>query len=148
MKKQIITIVIVSFMCLTAFGQTDTTYNSVLKKMIKVSNVEASFDVAIKQMFTMFKKQYPDLESSIWVDMEKEFNSTAFDELMQMLEPVYSKYLSIEDLHELIKFYESPIGMKFGKQSTLIMQESMQIGQEWGLKIGEEFQKKMKVKGY
>ena len=58
------------------------------------------------------------------------------------------KYMTKEDLEDLIKFYQSPIGKKFAKNTPMIVQESMQIGQEWGMKIGEDFAKKMKKKGY
>ena len=53
-----------------------------------------------------------------------------------------------EDLEEFIKFYQTPVGKKFAKNTPFIMQESMQIGQQWGMKIGENFKNKMKEKGY
>ena len=65
-----------------------------------------------------------------------------------MLVPVYLKYMTKEDLEEMIKFYQTPVGSKFAKSTPLIMQESMQVGQKWGMKIGEDFKKKMKEKGY
>jgi uncharacterized protein len=65
-----------------------------------------------------------------------------------MLVPVYSKYLTKEDLEEMIKFYETPVGKKFAENTPKIMRESMQIGQEWGMRIGEKFEKKIRERGY
>ena len=48
----------------------------------------------------------------------------------------------------MIKFYETPIGKKFAQNTPLIMQESMQVGQQWGAKIFNDFETKMKAKGY
>jgi len=116
--------------------------------MFEVSGTEGSYQAAIKQMFSMFKQQYSNVEVEIWTDLEKEFSKTSLNELTKMLVPVYSKYMTLEDLNELIKFYNTPTGKKYAKSTPLIMQESMQIGQQWGMKIGQDFEKKMKDRGY
>jgi len=126
----------------------DQEYTQTLKKMFEVSGSEESYKTAIKQMFTMFKKQYSNVETEIWGDFEKDFSQTSINDLAEMIAPVYMKYMTKEDLEDLIKFYQSPIGKKFAKNTPMIVQESMQIGQEWGMKIGEDFAKKMKKKGY
>ena len=148
MTKKILTISLLLIISLTAFGQADKEYSKTLKKMFEVSGTEVSYQAAIKQMFSMFKQQYSSVESDVWGDLEKEISKTSLNELTEMLVPVYSKYMTLEDLQELIKFYETPVGKKFAKNTPLIMQESMQIGQQWGMQIGQEFEKKMKEKGY
>lgn len=148
MTKKILTISVLIIVSLTVFGQADKEYSKTLKKMFKVSGTEESYQTVIKQMFTMFRQQYSDVESDVWDDLEKEFSKTSLNDLTEMLVPVYSKYMTLEDLQELIKFYETPVGKKFAKNSPLIMQESMQVGQQWGMKIGQDFEKKMKEKGY
>ena len=140
-----------SFLVLLSFstyGQTDKEYSKTLNKMFEVSGTEESYQAAIKQMFTMFKQQYSNVETTIWDDMEKEFSQTSMNDLTEMLVPVYSKYMTKDDLEELIKFYQTPVGKKFAKNTPLIMQESIQIGQQWGMKIGQDFKKKMEEKGY
>ena len=148
MTKKFLTLSVLIFVSLTVFGQVDKEYSKTLKKMFEVSGTEESYQAVIKQMFTMFKQQYSDVETDVWVAFEKEFSKTSLNDLTEMLVPVYSKYMTIEDVKELIKFYETPVGKKFAKNTPLIMQESMQVGQEWGMKIGQEFEKKMKEKGY
>jgi len=105
-------------------------------------------EAVMRQMFTMFRSEYNDVPDEIWDDLEKEFNKTTIDDLIDMLVPVYSKYLSIEDLQGLIVFYESPVGKKYAEKNPLIMQESILVGQQWGQKIGAEFLKKLQEKGY
>ncbi|MCP4265050.1 MAG: DUF2059 domain-containing protein [Candidatus Brocadiaceae bacterium] len=87
-----------------------------LKKMFEVSGTEESYKVGITQMFTMFKQQYSSVESDVWDDLEKEFSKTSLNDLTEMLVPVYSKYLTLEDLQELIRFAETPVGKKFGSK--------------------------------
>ncbi|MUU78083.1 DUF2059 domain-containing protein [Winogradskyella endarachnes] len=132
----------------SAFGQTDTDYAKTLRKMFEVSGTEQTFQTVIKQMFTMFKQQYAAVDAETWKELENEFSKTSLDDLTVMLVPVYEKYMTEADLKELIKFYESPVGQKFAKSTPLITQESMQIGQQWGMAIGEKFAEKMKERGY
>jgi hypothetical protein len=148
MTKVLTFISILFLFSFSTFGQVDKEYSKTLKKMFEVSGTNESYQAAIQQMFTMFKQQYPDVGEEIWNDFEKEFSKTSIDELTEMLVPIYSKYMTKEDLKELIKFYQTPVGKKFAKNTPFIMQESMQVGQEWGMKIGEEFEKKMKARGY
>ena len=148
MKKRILTFSLLIFLSVTSFSQEDKQYTETLNKMFEVSGTEGSYQAAIKQMFSMFKQQYSNVEVEIWTDLEKEFSKTSLNELTKMLVPVYSKYMTLEDLNELIKFYNTPTGKKYAKSTPLIMQESMQIGQQWGMKIGQDFEKKMKDRGY
>ena len=142
---------VLSFLVLltfSSFGQIDRKYSKTLKKMFEVSGTEESYQMAIKQMVTMFKQEHTEVNSDIWDELEEEFLKTSINDLTEMLVPVYSKYLTKEDLEELIEFYQSPVGKKFSENTPLIMQESMVIGQEWGRKMGEDFVEKMKKKGY
>lgn len=148
MTKILSIIVFIVLFSTTVFGQAEKEYGKALKRMFEVSGTEKSYDAVIKQMFTIFKQQYPDVKMEVWNDLEKEFAKTSIDDLTKMLVPVYSKYMTKEDLKELIKFYQTDVGKKFAKNTPLIMQESMQIGQQWGMKIGQDFEKKMKEKGY
>ena len=148
MRKRILTFSLLIFLSVTSFSQEDKQYTETLNKMFEVSGTEGSYQAAIKQMFSMSKQQYSNVEVEIWTDLEKEFSKTSLNELTKMLVPVYSKYMTLEDLNELIKFYNTPTGKKYAKSTPLIMQESMQIGQQWGMKIGQDFEKKMKDRGY
>jgi hypothetical protein len=147
MKKLI---VVISFLIISSgeiFGQADS-YKVTLKKMLEVAGTEATFKVAIKQMFEMFKQQKTNVPDSFWVDFEKEFSTASMDDLVDMLSPIYQKHISEADLKKIIEFYQTPVGKKYAEKTPLIMQESMQVGQQWGMKIGERFQEKLKAKGY
>lgn len=140
-------LLLLTFYSLT-FAQSDEQYKKTLIKLFRVSNTEQTYEVAIKQMFSMFRQQQSNVPIEIWNDLEKEMNKTSMNDLISMLIPVYSKHLTIDDLNELIKFYESPVGQKYAEKNPLIVQESMQVGQQWGQKIGIEFMNKLKEKGY
>ena len=148
MRKVLSVFSFLVLLSISTYGQVDKEYSKTLTKMFEVSGAEQSYQAAIKQMFVMFKQQYSTVEASIWSELEKEFSEATINDLTEMLVPVYLKYMTKEDLEEMIKFYQTPVGSKFAKSTPLIMQESMQVGQKWGMKIGEDFKKKMKEKGY
>jgi hypothetical protein len=148
MKRILLTCLLLVSLIGLSFCQIDDTYRKTLKELYRASHAMESVDAVIKQMFTMFRSEYNDVPDEIWDDLEKEFNKATVDNLIEMLVPVYLKHLSIEDLQELIVFYESPVGKKYAEKNPLIMQESMQVGQLWGQRIGAEFLKKLQEKGY
>lgn len=116
--------------------------------MLSVAGTEETFKVAIKQMFGMFKQQKANVPETVWSEFEQEFSKTSMDELVNMLAPVYNEHMTEADLAKMIEFYETPVGKKYAEKTPLIMQASMQVGQEWGMKMGREFQEKLKEKGY
>lgn len=129
------------------YGQNNAEYKTTLKKMFEVSGSEEAYKSAIRQMFVMFK-QKGNVPEEVWAGLEQEFLKTSMDELVAMLTPVYEKHLTRADLQNLIEFYQTPVGSKFAQKTPFIMQESMQVGQQWGMKIGQDFERKLAEKGY
>ena len=147
--KKCTALVLFSFLCIgLCTAQVSDTYSPTLKQMFEVSGTENVYKTAITQVFSMFKQKYTDVGTEVWSELEAEFMQASLDDLVEMLVPVYSKHLTEEDLQAVIEFYSTPTGKKFAEKTPLITQESMQIGQEWGMKIGEEFVKKMEERGY
>jgi hypothetical protein len=147
MKKLIVVVSVLIISLGETFGQVDS-YKVTLKKMLEVAGTETTFKVAIKQMFDMFKQQKTNVPDSIWVEFEKEFSKTSMNDLVDMLSPVYQKHMTETDLMKIIEFYQTPFGRKYAEKTPFIMQESMQVGQQWGMKIGQTFQDKLKEQGY
>jgi uncharacterized protein len=54
------------------------------------------------------------------------------DMLINLIIPIYDKYLSQEDLDGLIQFYQTPLGRKMIQVLPQISQESYKVGSQWG----------------
>jgi uncharacterized protein len=134
----------------SAFGQSanNSSYKATLKKMLEVAGTETTFKAAIKQMFGMFKQQNTKVPENVWAEFEAEFSKTSISDLVNMLEPVYAKHMTEADLNKIIEFYQTPVGKKYAEKTPFILQESMQVGQTWGMQMGQKFQEKLKEKGY
>jgi hypothetical protein len=67
------------------------------------------------------------------------FNSKVDSQhLLDLVIPVYDKYLTDDEIKGLIRFYETPLGQKTLSVLPKISAESLQNGQKWGETIGRQ----------
>ncbi|MFD1095575.1 DUF2059 domain-containing protein [Salegentibacter chungangensis] len=147
MKKILLSLAIILSITSVAQAQSQNTYDAALKEMFELNGSEEAYKTVIREMVKMQKEQYSNISEEIWDDVEKEFLKTSLDDLVQMLSPVYKKYMSQSDLEEITAFYRTPAGEKLAKNTPMILQESMQVGREWGRQLGEDFEKNLREKG-
>ncbi|MEY3084055.1 MAG: hypothetical protein RL037_235 [Bacteroidota bacterium] len=131
-----------------SFSQVDQSYKTKVKQMMLSSGGADAYDAAITQMFTMYQQQFPNVPANFWNEFEQEFMKTSMDELVTLIAPVYANHLSSQDLDQIIAFYATPAGKKLSSSQGAITTESMSVGQEWGVRLGEKVGKKLKDKGY
>lgn len=66
--------------------------------------------------------------------------------------PIYDKYYTHEDIKNLIEFFKTKTGKKYGSVASPMAQEFIPIAQKWGEKIGpiaaERVAKKLRALGY
>lgn len=148
MKQLFTSFIFLNFITIVAFGQVDSTYAKTLHKMFEVNGSKASIQVIFDQMFQMQRQHSTYIDAEVWDEFEKEFKKYSMDDLFEMLVPVYQKYLTREELEEIIAFYETPVGRKFAENTPALTQETMQVGQKWGMQIGEKIDSSMIEKGY
>ena len=96
---------------------------------------------AIQQMLPSLKAMAPNAPDKFWSEFMAEFKA---DELVDLIIPIYQKYLSEADVLAIFEFYSSPAGKRFIKSQPIIMQESMLAGQKWGEIISEKVLDKYK----
>lgn len=148
LRKPLIVLALLLSSTLFSFGQDNTTYKTSLKEMMDASGAAGTYRVAITQTIKMLKSQRNTVPETIWEDFEATFQKSAQEDLFDLLLPIYQKNLTETDLKAITAFYRTPSGKKLAEKTPFIMQESMQAGQQWGMKLGEEFTKKLKEKGY
>lgn len=57
---------------------------------------------------------------------------------MDLIVPIYDKYLSDEEIKGLIQFYQTPLGQKTLKVLPTVMSESREAGRKWGEGLGRD----------
>src|SRR5574341_19648 len=99
----------------------------------------------INQMISQYRQTMPNVPAKFWDKFMQEINPEGLVELMV---PIYDRHFTQQDITELIKFYQSPLGVKLIQKLPAITQESFQAGQEWGEKLGERVIEKLQAEGY
>lgn len=140
--------VLLALLTILSFGQDNSNYKQSLKKLIQVSGSEVAYKAALNQMISMLKQQQTNVPNEFWDEFSTEVNKDAFNQLINLILPIYQKHLTEADLLGVIAFYETPAGKKYAEKTPLITQESMLAGQEWGKQIGQRVLDKLKAKGY
>lgn len=117
--------------------------NEDIQKMLAISgSVDAAKQMA-NQLFAQMQQAWPQVPRECWKELKSEFAAMPIVDLIG----VYDKHFSHDEIKELIKFYQSPIGQRFIKELPAVTQESMQIGQEWGKEIAAKVWDKIQKKG-
>ena len=111
-------------------------YKGLLTDFIKAQGQFETFNATIDQMTTMMGVTLDDNE-------KVEFTNDVMSSLIGMLEPIYKKHFTEQDLKDAIELFKTPIGKKISEKSPLIAQESMQASMQWGMELSTKLQKYM-----
>ena len=59
-------------------------------------------------------------------------------QLLDLIVPIYDKYLSDKEIKDLTRFYQTPLGRKTIEIMPKLLAESQQAGQKWGEALGRQ----------
>ena len=124
----------------TAFAESPSKES--VKELLQVTGAGDMAVQMMEQMIPSMKRMMPDAPEAFWVEFSKQVDG---DELEDMVIPVYQKHLTQEDVDAQLVFLKSDAGQKMIQAQPLIMQESMMIGQQWGLQLIQRAQETLKA---
>ena len=84
-----------------------------------------------------------DISKSTLDEIIDEFKTELRRDFVDLSLPIYMKYLSNNDLKNIIKFYRTSSGRKLAKNTTTMTQEMSVVFEQWGEKMGEEIAQKI-----
>jgi hypothetical protein len=103
-----------------------------VQKLMDISGAGELGKMMMSQMMPALKQSIPEASDEFWLDVATEMN---FEQLITSIIPVYQQHLSEADVQAILKFYTTPAGKKLISSQPIIMQQSMQIGQQWGQSV-------------
>lgn len=68
-------------------------------------------------------------------------------QLIDSLAAIYATQLSVPDLKELVRFYESPIGQRYASAQTAFEFQSMAMAKRWGARVALDVMRELIDKG-
>lgn len=106
-----------------------------VKELMALFGTDRVFQQMNVQMAAMMGKQLPCVPVSYWNGF---LDEQATRELREKLVPIYQRHFTEQDVRGLLKFYRSPLGKKLLLEQPSIMDEVMQMGQQWGQQRARE----------
>lgn len=127
----------------TAFAQDNAKTNDI-RELLRLTNAGELGVQAMKTSMESMRKSNPTIPAQLWVEFEKSFTKEA---LVDLTIPVYDKHFTHQEIKDMIALYKTPLGQKMLEKMPLIMQESMEKGQEFGREIAMRAIQKMQAEG-
>lgn len=109
----------------SGFAQ-ESSYKAKAIQLIEI-NSGATFDVMLKPLVGMVAEEKQ-------ADFKMEVEESMKD-LFDQLAVVYMESFTEAELDGILAFYATPVGQKMTSELPVIMEKSMQIGQQWGMKL-------------
>jgi hypothetical protein len=128
-----------------AVSAQDTEKRADIRRLLELTgSAELGIDI-MEQMIGNYKMSFPDVPSDFWDNFMEEVSP---DDLIDLIIPIYDRYLTHREIRNIIAFYETPTGKKLIRVLPLIQQDSYDAGTAWGLEISNRVIEKLKQKGY
>ncbi len=123
------------------YAQTPAPANEKIENIRKLIRLTGGTKI-IDQMFNAMAANFSDpKQQQVFAEFRKEFDP---NQIFEMLVPAYDKYLSAEDVKQVLAFYESPAGQKMLEAQPKIMADSMPKIMQWSQEISARVAQKMK----
>ena len=117
-----------------AICHAETADRKSIEELLVLTGAANMGEQVLAQMLPAIKQAMARAPEAFWAEFKAEAD---VNELMNLIIPIYQKYLTKEDVVSLNKFYQSDIGQKMIKQQPLIMRETVQVSQAWGRAAGQ-----------
>lgn len=113
-------------------------YKTQLHEMLTVSgNLEGARQM-VSQMLALVRQQQPELPEKKLRQVEETLNGKLIDRMVDLYAPVYEKYLTLDDLKQIVAFYQTPVGKKWGDATPKITLEGTKMGQQLGMELAQD----------
>ena len=103
-------------------------YKTELARYMALSGADYGFKTIIDQMISM---SAPGLSA----EKKKDISKQAVKKLVEDMTPIYQKNISLADLKEMNKFYETDVAKRVVNSIPAITKESIVIGQQWAMSL-------------
>lgn len=126
---------------LTGSAYAETASKESIRALMKKTGAGDMGVQMMDQLLPALKQMLPNAPDDFWKDVMAELSG---DEIIEMVIPVYQKYLTASDIKEINAFYETEAGKKMIRVQPDIMRESMALGQQWGQDVARNVLAKYK----
>lgn len=135
MLKKNLTILVAMVLLLVSTAGIAQSKDDLARELLEITKSSELALQIIHQILSVQKQQNPDVPANFWTELEREFKA---EDLTALVVPVYARHFTEDELKAIIAFYRTPAGEKMIAAMPQISRESMEIGQTWGMQIGQK----------
>ncbi|MCL1817668.1 MAG: DUF2059 domain-containing protein [Spirochaetaceae bacterium] len=138
--------VIFVFFAVACFSQAKATEKKKdIVRLLELTNTKELSIQIFDMMIPQLSQAAPTVPGDFWDLMRQKLD---LDDFVSLYIGIYDRHFSHEEIKDLIKFYESPIGKRLIQETPSITRDSMTAGQEWGMRLGMKIMQELKKGGY
>jgi hypothetical protein len=126
----------------------DNEFEKDLALMLELNGSKESYNMVFEQMVGQLKYSMPNVSDENWTEVKADVFDKQIIELNKKLVPIYKKHFTHDEIKGIIAFYQTEVGKKMAQKSAVLAQESMAIGQQWGMQLGQFIQDYLTNNGY
>ena len=110
-----------------------------IKTLLSIMKVEFTITNNISVLYASLNSRYSSLTEEDLIDIYEKYN---YEEYLKRIAPVFDENFNIQELQELIKFYNSKVGSKL--MSSSIQKPIENIGRIFFAEMEQDFKNKIK----
>ena len=115
-----------------------------------VDDLAQSYGKALAdQMYQILKTSRPEIPAEAMTIIRAEVDQQLAadrEQLLAQIEAIFDRSFTAAELEELSRFYQTELGRKSLALMPKIMQENMEIGRNWGKKVGPALKARLEAR--
>ena len=114
-------------------------YRTAVKILMDKSGSLSAADTMMDQMIPALSKMAPQqIPAAFWTGFRQKWEAKSRERLVDIYAPIYRKYFTLDEIREMIAFYETPVGQKLSSWLPAITREGFGARQQLGEEIAAE----------
>ncbi len=108
-----------------------------IRQLLQVTEAAELMVTSIETSMPVQRAANPEIPDVFWEEFAARLQQDV-DGFIELLVPLYDRHLTLDEIRQLIDFYESPLGRRLVEVQPTLAAESMLAGQEWGGRLSME----------
>ncbi len=117
-----------------------------IRQLLEVTGAAQLMVVSIETSLPAQRAANPEIADVFWDEFAARLRQDV-DGFIGILVPLYDKHLTLDEIRQLVEFYQSPLGQRLVEVQPTLAAESMLAGQQWGARLGQEVAAELAARG-
>lgn len=111
-------------------------YKKLLKNIMELSGT--SSQSMIPKFVESIKQMQPQQDDTYWEKFAAKWTKEIEKKVLEVSIPIYQQHLTLDEMKEVLAFYQSPLGKKLGQTTMALSNETLALMKQLGTKMVTE----------